>query len=131
MNIADISEEILDYYVSIAIGNGKIIRITSGSMEKEYVVECCKYVKERAFLIPRHAEGREPDLFCPSTDGRHAEFVISHYGISLWKGWSCWEASAKHPQEVLNITGRVQYGKTPLIAAMRALVSWKIGDELN
>ena len=70
-----------------------------------------------------YADGGMWDLFCPSTEWEFGGPIIERERIELeWSGPD-WLAQIKADNEY--------YGATPLVAAMRAFVASKLGDEVE
>lgn len=59
----------------------------------------------------------------PSSLWGHGGPIIEREGVGLHKGHGAWIASLPYAEN--------QYGDTPLIAAMRAYVASKLGDEVD
>ena len=65
------------------------------------------------------------ETYSPCTDWSQAGPIIEREGIELTLIADCWEA------EIAFSGKEVQRGPTPLIAAMRAYVASKVGDEVE
>lgn len=82
--------------------------------------------------------GNEPDYDSPlpfCSDWRYGGPIIEREKISLWAPahphWDSWAATSVELQRKTAGIGAPRYGPTPLIAAMRAFVTSKFGDEVE
>jgi hypothetical protein len=77
--------------------------------------------------------------FSPSSDWEVAGPIIERTGIGFWKGSGSkggvraepWEATTRSPANAIEMPAPDVTGPTPLIAAMRAFVRLKFGDEVE
>jgi len=80
---------------------------------------------------PRYAEPNDPEVFSPSTNWAQGGTIIERekigfkfsgdFGFHAWKSYGVGPRSQEH----------LQYGPTPLIAAMRCYVASKLSDEVE
>lgn len=128
MKTADLEGARLDYWVAKAQGLAVAI---------EYQVTCPR----RLTAVWIEQDGKridyQADHYSPSTNWAQAGPIIEaekidliHYGEDGYKG-GLWEAVRRiHTHYIDQRPGDATGGPTPLIAAMRAFVAAKFGDEI-
>lgn len=80
---------------------------------------------ETCVLIPRNPMRQDPSPFCPSSEWSHGGPLISDYRVSV-----IYSDEDSDPCAWTDDTAAWS-GPTPLIAAMRAIVAAKLGDEIE
>ena len=129
MKTADLEGPLLDYWVAKAQGL-KLVKCENGY----WLV----YAPEPMILgIDRSAALNPAVRYSPSTSWAQAGPIIEaekidliHYGEDGYKG-GLWEAVRRiHTHYIDQRPGDATGGPTPLIAAMRAFVAAKFGDEI-
>lgn len=109
------------------------------------VAKCQGYVEQSVYGTPELRDGAVYLYYCdatlsscysPSTDPAQGYPIIEREGIDVFtekKAPESWVASTARYQNGGRLVGwRIhQYGPTPLIAAMRAYVVSKLGDEAD
>lgn len=87
------------------------------------------YLDNKGRLMEEH--GEVSAAYCPSTLWNHGGPIIERREIALCVCGTRWEAA-----RVIDIAGGdtdtiIEYGPTPLVAAMRCYVASKLGDEID
>jgi Protein of unknown function (DUF2591) len=112
MRVSELEGVLLDYWVAEAEG---MLRMMPGTME---------------FRLGGYS---------PSTKWREGGPIIEREGIGIWKGYDSersgkvevWEASTINPVSAIEAQGPQVRGPTPLVAAMRAYIRLKFGEEVE
>lgn len=73
-------------------------------------------------------EGHQGRVFHPSTNWAHGGPIIEREEISVNWANGQWQAHTANDQDEYT---QIEYGPTPLIAAMRCYVASKMGDEID
>ncbi|EKJ8513837.1 phage protein NinX family protein [Pseudomonas aeruginosa] len=87
-------------------------------------------------LVPNNSMRQDPRPFCPSTEWEHGGPLIAELGIHLVPAGLCgWDAALEINKHQAKWNRQWEWiggdNETPLIAACRALVLNKIGDEIE
>jgi hypothetical protein len=134
MKVSDLQGGMLDYWTARADESWKWAHELFPTMTLDATFSGVRYDPEwRNFygenvggciLIPNNPFRQDRQWFRPSTDWSHGGPIIERQRIWLSDDEGEWLASC-HPDHTL-----IQEGKTPLIAAMRAYVASKCGEEV-
>lgn len=118
MKVSELTGAELDYWVARAAGlnNAKLRRV--GPTENG------------GFVYIEHVQADGNALYSPSSDWKHGGPIIEREAIELRKHWQQEGWSARIDYDRHGLAPRYGYGETPLIAAMRAYVASKYGDEV-
>ncbi|MBR8221290.1 phage protein NinX family protein [Burkholderia ambifaria] len=114
MSIHHLSGGKLDYWVA------RILALNGVRLEPDGT---CTYIDSSLSIGVRVP-------FFPSVDWTHGGPIIDREGIGTWRYNDQWQAAYGDPVRALEISGPDGTGPTPLIAAMRAYVASKFGDEV-
>jgi hypothetical protein len=134
MKVSDLQGGMLDYWTALADESWKWAHDLLPTMTLDPTFSGAEYEPEwqdgygeivgACILIPSNPFHQDRLLFRPSTNWDHGGPIIERQRIWLSDDEGEWLASC-HPDHTL-----IQEGKTPLIAAMRACVASKYGDEI-
>lgn len=129
MKVADLSEDLLNYYVAMACGYSVYKRNAPGYSVREEGAQ-----RGGRFLgfIGAPDEGAD---FAPHTCWAQGGPLIERFKVSISAPSESFEGD--NAQWMVNIRiscggdGKNHFGETPLIAAMRAIVAKKFGAEVD
>ena len=83
-------------------------------------------------LLPRNSMRQDPLPFCPSSDWSHCGPIIEKMDVQVrindWPNEVKWLGIARSADRMVMVC---QKGTTPLIAACRAIVAAKLGDDVD
>jgi len=135
MKISELTGAQLDYWVARADESWKWAHRLFATMTLDPTfasVELCTYSNgmQECVLLPNNPMRQEPQVFTPSTEWAHGGLIIERWKINITTksnpdmGGNDWIASfsGRHANR--------GYGPTPLVAAMRAKVASRYGDEV-
>ena len=86
-------------------------------------------------LVPNNPFRQDPQPFCPSTDWGHGGPLIERFSVTIGKRTDCppgpkqWDAFID--TKFCDTANYANFGHAPLIAACRAIVAAKLGDEVD
>lgn len=140
MKVAELSGALLDYWVARADESWKWAHMLFPTMTLDptfKAVELFTYQsgQQECLLLPNNPMRQDAQIFAPSTDWAHGGLLIERGEISVYASVD-WKSERQH--SLLHWVGvceriftrRGYIGPTPLVAAMRAFVAGKFGEEV-
>lgn len=130
MKVSDLEGPLLDYWVARAEG---------------HELRPDEFMQEDGLVYATPVDQPTSRRYCPSRNWAHGGQIIEREGIAVWRGNVFYSRPdhgwyALHPSARGGYSGDCHYidvrqddcmfGTTPLIAAMRALVASKFGEEV-
>jgi len=140
MMTADLTGALLDYWVAHADESWNWAHVLFPTMTLDPTFKGAMYDGTRTnfygasspacFLVPNNPFRQDHKLFAPSTYWEHGGPIIERerIGINLHCSGGAWGAWISSPCYESNDPDQI--GHTPLIAAMRAIVARKFGNEV-
>lgn len=118
MRVSEISGALLDYWVGRSVGLGEIdgLRIAFGKCWCAEINDADQFIQDQ--------------FYTPSTDWNEGGFIIQNARIAICFEDDKWHAELVH--SALEDGRQLSFacGETPLIAAMRAYVCSRFGEEV-
>jgi hypothetical protein len=136
MKIAELEGAALDYWVAQAGEEWKMAHKMFPTMTLDPTFSGVNIVKMSRGLtcqfVPNNPFRQDYQIFEPSQAWEHGGPIIEREGMRLSRtsGRPEWHALTQGKQEENCTNFHMGYGPTPLIAAMRAFVASKFGDEV-